>query len=248
MLEKATGTVTLTTALIIAFSVAYDWAYFQVFDSKYFTMMSLSDHVAATLDRLPLYVASIFFALVIALIPSKGEVLTTDNRSVLLLDIGKAYFSYRRPGVYLMGLSIIWLAVDFLSEGYDYGLAVPAQFAFQWLAAPTIRRFWEWGIGKFAIYFYFIPMLAIVALVVGASSASHDMRISESKYEIQLSSGDTLSGVILIRSMQPGLLIRDTHARMNILLSWQQISRVSNEPKQEKKSRACRWFNLCFPS
>jgi len=252
MLERIGQMIALVTATCIGFSVLFDWGYFQAIDARMFSSMTLSDHIAAAMERIPNLFFIVAIALVVSLHPGDETKWSEDRkkRHMVLFQIGDREFG---PVVLTPTWLWIWTGVFgvlMLLSAFAASNLVFLLCMFWWarLCFPVVQRLRNWGLNWLPPFVFFGPVYAVMAITWGSGAAVADLSKGIGDYTIVLESGDQISGVLVLRTSEHGLYLRDPHAEANLILNWssvREVRRAGIERTSLVRDYVCRWTGLC---
>lgn len=251
MLDRAPGAIAVAGAFVLVFSVLYDWGYFwAIGDFTYFSFMSISDHVSAALDRLPILTLMLLAPFLLQDIrfaankQGKDEaalpILTIRGRMFVLSAWSKSKFIALIVGTafcIVVGLRELFAVFAFL-------LFQELVFrGFAWLE-PNVRSA---ELRATIVLVTLLLFLSSFPWFFGAMRGFADYWSAEanSAYEIKVEGVEEPLIATPLRPVSQGLVLYYSEENIIALVPWAKVSRVEHR-QQYRPPLWCRITGLCF--
>jgi hypothetical protein len=258
--------VALGSAACIIVSVSFDWGYFTVIGKSFFLAMTLNDHIAAALDRIPMFLFSTGIGIVpiivgkfLFLIFSKTRNATSDESNLDNISLSelKLQLSTMRSRLailwrFLIILLIIFFFATMFLPGWYY-LALLEGFVFVPILFAGVRdvkrEIPPGGIGrsqKQAMLTLAVSAIILVPTWFGHVSAIFDLEAKEGKQAVTLVTGDVLKKARILRYTSSAILLRDAQSGEIRIITLPNIKEIKQPSEYKSTALLCTLFGWCL--
>lgn len=249
MIMNISSALALASALAVTFAVFYNWAYFAVVDSRMFIHFSLSDHIGASLATLPIFAAASAVGVIMSLARG-GEIARRSKQlEIIVFDSDNFSFGYeitpRNQLILIWGIFAAVVVIIPSSFIAISSLILPVTWTWQNCFSPLSRFLIQTNLRQYLLISYGASHLILAAIVFGLAAGMSSLSVDNGQYEASLKSGSTLEGLVMLRSTQNFILLRDPKAGRNYLLNKSEIIYLKSSSEYDKRSYSCKWTKIC---
>jgi hypothetical protein len=227
----------IATAAIIFSSVLYDWSYFQAIYPPALSLLSLSDHVATGIRWLP---GSLIGMVLSGIVPYFMKSQSTVSNSTI-----KPPWSPRRWLIVGITAPILYLVVRQFFVPQDWVvISAVITISVMYLIASQLEKA-KVGMATILMVMIFI-ILGGFAISGGDLQAMQDMTKKDGDTTVVTKGGDWINGLVVLRFLDKGILVREPTIDHAMLITWDVIERVDlNDVKWDYRWNSCvehGWF------
>jgi hypothetical protein len=205
-----------------AIAITYDVGYFTALDINFFTVFSVSEHIAFALEILPLAILVTVLFVLIPIVVDKGRQDGTAEARRELSTGRKQKFYTRKMFWFEIGF-IIWIVywayyTGFVSASLVVLFSLASTMLIKWFAIYLLRPIVWIGLSSF--------VCLTMSFAIGMDVATSYRHSPNYKYTVKTADAELKAKVI--RSGERGLLFHDEVSKQLLLLPWSEIKRVSS--------------------
>jgi len=230
--EHASNIVSVATAAIIAFSVLFDWGYFQEVSPTAFGMMSVADHVSSAVEHLPtmLMVSGPVLGVIVVLLSTLDSIhgVKIPKRFGKLIVIAVV--------LVLFG-TVTTLAVGSYREGFlaDYMSSIGIRNAIQLMSSGlglllvvlVLTQLMSLSIdAKILAYVFYVILFVSISVGTGGVFAVSDLNERVPTHALNLTTGEAMTDVRPLRTNSAGMLLILTDVGTVNFITWDSISEL----------------------
>jgi len=256
-IARMPSTSAAVSALALVLSVIHEWGYFSLIGEKWKATLAIRDYLTLTVEWLPyaimwvgLYIAFDVFALASAYSASSRNKQGTRAIAPVLLQrvrsgLAKTVVSiYTRVGNFLFRLvpwifALAVITTYLTAQSYDWLVLKGLTAAVAWSATflwcfKTIGHHFEINRSALAAMGIF-PAALMITFALGARHAHVDLNTGEI-FTVTIQDEKIMQQVVILRSIERGILLHDRETGTNRLLPWDQIVSISREDASEQRA------------